>query len=84
MAYSQVSGKLKQQINYAGINKYMKDTHLYQRLNNLNAVKTFMNMIKTGEKQIADELFANLTKDANDHPKYDNIKAAYVERFGSV
>lgn len=59
----------------------MKDNHLYQRMSNQTAFKVYMNMIKTSEEQIAKELFANLTLHAKDHPRYENIKAAYVDRF---
>lgn len=41
-------------------------------------------MIKTYEEDIVKDLFANITKEASDHPKYSNIKAAYEQRFGNT
>lgn len=61
----------------------MKDSHIYQRMNNTQVMKVYMNMIKTYEEDIVKDLFANITKEANDHPKYSNLKAAYDERFGT-
>jgi hypothetical protein len=61
----------------------MKDTHLYQRMNNPTAFKVYMNMIKTYELDIVKELFANLTKDASDHPKYEVLKSAYDSRINT-
>ena len=43
-----------------------------------------MNMINNSVETTAMELFANLTKEASDHPKYINIKLAYDKRFGTV
>lgn len=62
----------------------MKDSHLYKRMNDVNVFKVFMNMIKTSDEQTAKDLFANLTVHAKDHPKYDNIRAAYVGRFSNT
>lgn len=62
----------------------MKDSHIYQRMNNTQVMKVYMNMIKVYEEDIAKSLFTNITKEAGDHPKYSNIKAAYEERFGKV
>lgn len=62
----------------------MKDSHIYQRMNNTQVMKVYMNMIKTYEEDIVKNLFANITKEASDHPKYSNIKAAYEERFGKT
>lgn len=62
----------------------MKDSHIYQRMNNTQVMKVYMNMIKTYEEDIVKDLFANITKEASDHPKYSNIKAAYEQRFGTT
>lgn len=62
----------------------MKDSHIYQRMNNTQVMKVYMNMIKTYEDDIVKDLFANITKEASDHPKYSNIKAAYEERYGKT
>ena len=62
----------------------MKDSHIYQRMNNTQVMKVYMNMIKTYEEDIVKDLFANITKEAGDHPKYSNIKAAYEQRFGTT
>lgn len=62
----------------------MKDSHIYQRMNNTQVMKVYMNMIKTYEDDIVKDLFANITKEASDHPKYENIKAAYEQRYGNT
>lgn len=62
----------------------MKDSHIYQRMNNTKVMAIYMNMINTSEEKVAKELFANVTKEASDHPRYSNIKAAYDKRFGTV
>ena len=62
----------------------MRGTHLYERMNNTKILGIFMNMIKNNEEHVAKQLFANITKEAGDHPRYDVIKAAYDERFGTI
>jgi len=62
----------------------MKGTHLYERMNNSKVLTCYMNMINNSVEATAMELFANLTKEASDHPKYINIKLAYDKRFGTV
>jgi len=53
-------------------------------MNNTKILGIFMNMIKNNEEHVAKQLFANITKEAGDHPRYDVIKAAYDERFGTI
>lgn len=60
----------------------MKDTHLYTRLSQYNSFKSLLNLINTSDIPTVKELFANITREANDHPKYIAIKEAYVKRVG--
>ena len=59
----------------------MKGTHLYERLSNPQAVKTYINMIKTNDIEIVKVLVGNITMEANDHPRYPTIYAAYEDRL---
>lgn len=61
----------------------MKDTHIYQRMNNTQVMKGYINIIKTYEDDVVKQLFANITKDASDHPHYNSLKAAYEQRYGT-
>ena len=61
----------------------MKDSHLYQRMSNPSAVKVYMNMIQFYELDIVHELYNNLQKNADDHPRFPAIKEAYEARLAS-
>lgn len=58
-----------------------KESYLYQRMKNPNVVLYYINMIKTCDIDIANKLFDRLTQEANDHPRYNDIKKIYEERF---
>lgn len=62
----------------------MKDTHLYQRLSNYNSFRSLLNVINTESIDVIKEVFANITREANNHPKYTAIKEAYVKRVGKT
>ena len=74
-----MNGAVVAPINYG--EKSMNNSHLYQRLNNPQVVKTYLNMIKIYELDIVNALFGNLTLEANDHPKYKLIQEAYNARM---
>lgn len=61
----------------------MKDSHLYERLSNLQGFKSLFHIIRNGDENLATEVYENVTLEANDHPKYNAIKAAYEHRFGT-
>lgn len=58
----------------------MKDSHLYQRMSNPYAFKVYMNMIRTYELDIVHDLYKNLQSEADDHPRFVDIKSAYEAR----
>lgn len=58
----------------------MKDSHIYQRMNNPMVMKTYTNMIRNYEMDIVNDLYNNITKNASDHPRYSAIVEAYEAR----
>lgn len=60
----------------------MKSKEIYQRLNNPNVVKVYVNMIKTSPENVVRELRANITEHADDHPKFEMLEQLFVERLG--
>lgn len=58
----------------------MKDSHLYQRLTDNYGYKALINMIKSQPLDIAREAFDNITKEAEDHPRYKMIKDTWEQR----
>ena len=59
----------------------MKDSHIYQRMDNPKVVKGYLNTILHEELYIAKALFANITLEANDHVRYPAIVDAYTNRI---
>ena len=59
----------------------MKDSHLYQRLDNINAFKVYCTMFRTYELETVKEIYDNLTIQASDHPKYQTLKDIYEARL---
>jgi hypothetical protein len=62
----------------------MKDSHIYQRLTNPSVVKTYIHMINTYELETVNDLFNNITKQADDHPRYTAILEAYNNRIKTI
>lgn len=62
----------------------MKDSHIYQRMTNPSVVKTYIHMINTYELETVHDLFNNITKQADDHPRYTAILEAYNNRIGTT
>lgn len=60
----------------------MKNSHIYERMNNNQVIRIYSNILKTNEEHVARELFANITEQAHDHPKYNSLKEVYDKRFG--
>jgi hypothetical protein len=58
--------------------------HLYDRLNNPFAVKALVNIIKSSDMETVEELYANITRDASNHPRYAAITQAYNERVNNA
>jgi hypothetical protein len=58
----------------------MKDSHIYQRMNNPKVVKGYLNTILHKDFFTAKTLFGNITLAANDHPRYQAIVDAYQNR----
>lgn len=59
----------------------MKDSHIYQRMSNPIVMKTYLNMIRTYDMSIVEDLYKNITVNANDHPRYSVINEAYEARL---
>lgn len=59
----------------------MKGKHLYERLSNPQAVKTYIGMINTNDIELVKVLVGNITMEADDHPRYPAIVAAYQDRL---
>jgi len=59
----------------------MKDSHIYQRMNNPTVVKTYINMINNNDMETVNYLVGNITMAANDHPRFNAIIAAYNDRL---
>jgi hypothetical protein len=62
----------------------MNKKHLYERLDNPFAVKSLVNIIKTSDMEVVEELYANITRDASNHPRYEAIVKAYNERVNNA
>ena len=60
----------------------MKTSEIYQRMNNPNVLKGYAQMIRTCDEDTVKELRDNITKQANDHPKFELIEKLFVERLG--
>ena len=59
----------------------MKDSHMYKRLSDANGYKALVNMLKNQPTHIAEQVFENITDQADDHPKYEAIKEIWLKRF---
>lgn len=59
----------------------MKDSHIYQRMSNPSVIKTYVHMINTYEMDTVTELYNNITKQADNHPRYNVIVEAYNARL---
>lgn len=59
----------------------MKDSHIYERMNNPKVVKGYLNTILNQELWIAQALYGNITLEANDHPRYPAVHDAYQNRM---
>lgn len=60
----------------------MKNTEIYQRLNNPTVVKGYAQMIRNSEEHIVRDLRKNITEQANDHPKFETLEILFKERLG--
>lgn len=60
----------------------MKQNEIYQRLNNPNVVKVYVNMIKTSPESVVRELRKNIELQASEHPKYEMLENLFIERLG--
>jgi len=58
----------------------MKNSHIFERMNNPKVVKGYLHTILYSEYDIATELYNNITVEALDHPRYQAIKDAYDNR----
>ena len=61
----------------------MKDTHIYNRMNNPTVMRTYINLLKTLDVDSALELYNNIKSQAVDHPKFSVIEEVYVARFNN-
>jgi len=59
----------------------MKDSEIYQRMNNPKVVQGYLKTILHGDLDIAKNIYGNITLVANDHPRYEAIKVAYENRM---
>jgi len=50
-------------------------------MSNPTVIKTYVHMINTYEMDTVTELYNNITKQANDHPRYNAIVEAYNARL---
>ena len=60
----------------------MKNTDLYQRMNNTHVLRTYVHMIKNSDIDTVIKLRENLLEHANDHPAYQRLDEMFVERLG--
>lgn len=58
----------------------MKGSHIYERMNNPNVLKTYVGMINFLDLNTVKALVGNITLEANDHPRYSIIMEAYTAR----
>jgi hypothetical protein len=54
----------------------------YERMNNLNAYRTYAQMIRTSELNVVQDLYDNLSTHVNNHPKYPQLLELFKERLG--
>jgi len=59
----------------------MKDSHFYKRLDDQTGFKALVNMLKNQPLNIAEQVFENITTEAEDHPKYEQIKQVWEQRL---
>lgn len=59
----------------------MKDSHIYNRMNDTKVVKVYLNMIRENALQDVKHLVGNITLEASDHPRYPAIMTAYEQRL---
>jgi len=59
----------------------MKDSHIYNRMNNPNVIKTYLHMINTLDIANVKFLVGNITLEASDHVRYPAIMEAYTNRM---
>ena len=59
----------------------MKDSHFYTRMSDGVGYKALVNMIKNQPLHLAEQVFDNITTEAEDHPKYEQIKQIWEERL---
>ena len=60
----------------------MKNTDLYQRMNNTHVLRTYAHMIKNSDIDTVIKLRENLLEQANDHVAYKRLDEMFVERLG--
>lgn len=59
----------------------MKDSHIYNRMNELDTIIYYLDYIETKPLQEVKFLVGNITLEANDHELYPTIIQAYQERL---
>jgi hypothetical protein len=59
----------------------MKDSHIYNRMNDTQVVKVYLHMIKENPIENVKHLVGNITLEASDHPRYPAIMTAYEARL---
>lgn len=60
----------------------MKNTEIYNRMNNPQVFRGYVNMIKNLDVDIVEQLRENIKEQASDHPKYEMLEKLFVERLG--
>lgn len=61
----------------------MKDSYIYQRMNSHQVMKSYYNILRTAEMSIVQDLYNNITENADDHPNYPTIVEVYQERLNA-
>lgn len=59
----------------------MKQSHIYQRMNDNRIVKGYIKLLRESDLTTAKLLFQNITLEAYDHPRYLDIKQIYEARL---
>lgn len=59
----------------------MKDTDIYNRMNDPKVVKTYIKMIRELDMDIVNQLYENIKQHASDHNRFKDIQAIYEHRL---
>jgi len=59
----------------------MKDSHIYNRMNELDTIIYYLDYIETKPLQDVKFLVGNITLEANDHELYPTIIEAFQQRL---